>query len=362
MCKKMKRIVFLAATLILGLPMTGQNIFRADAPEVTYVGRVQYTEAEVRADWSGAMAIVRFEGKSLSLTFADSGKDWVNVWVDKEPEAEADAVLALTGEGSLPLASFKKKGVHTVYIQKRTEGECGCITFRSFTTDGVLLPARPVKDRVMEIIGDSYTCGYGVEAPDRDAPAIFETENCNKSYSGILGRFFDADVIRVSHSGRGIVRNYDDGDPGHTMPVRYRCTFDCAEGPSYEPSYTPDIVLIYLGTNDFSTGKQPGIKVWCDAYRTLLQEIRANYGPAVPILCVASNANPLLPLYVQEAVEKSGVDNVHWTAIYPQGHNITSDLGGAWHPNYPGMRKVAGLMAPYVATLTGWEYPFKAIE
>ena len=358
----MKKTLVLLALLLATPLLRGQNVFDADAPEVTYIGRVLKSDGEVKADWSGTTAIVRFQGKTLSARLEDSAHDYFNVWVDKEPGVEADAVLEVKGDASIQLASFKKKGDHTVYIQKRTEGEYGCITFKSFTTDGTLLQARPWKERVIEIIGDSYTCGYGVEAPGRDSPAIAAEENCNKSYSGILGRYFDADVIRISHSGRGIVRNYGDADAGGEMPVRYKRTFDCAAQPEQAPSYTPDIVVIYLGTNDFSVFKQPSLDYWCRGYKTLLDEVVANYGNQVPILCVASNADPLLSQYVKTAVERSSLQNVSWTAIYPKGHNITTDLGAAWHPNYQGMRKVASLMAPYIATLTGWDLPAEPLE
>jgi hypothetical protein len=259
----MKKTIILLCLLMLSLQGYSQ---------VTYIGRLLRDNAgPVRADWSGTMAIVRFEGKSLSLAYAESGEDYLNIWVDKEPGVEADQVLHLTqGEGEAELCTFKKKGVHTVYLQKRSEGEYGCITFSSFKTDGTLLQARPWKERVIEIVGDSYTCGYGVEAPDRDCPFVLSEENCNKSYSGILGRYFQADVVRISHSGRGIVRNYGDSDPGRTMPVRYPGVFDAAEGPKWVPDYTPDIVVIYLGTNDFSVGKQPSLDSWCQGYKTLL--------------------------------------------------------------------------------------------
>ena len=360
--KEMKLQAILLAVFLSGSALQAPKAFDADSPEITYIGRVLRDSGAVRTDWSGTSAIVRFEGKTLLLSYEDTGTDFVNVWVDKEPEAEADAVLKLEGAATVELASFKKKGEHTVFIQKRTEGECGCITFKSFSTDGVLLPARPMKERVIEVIGDSYTCGYGVEAPDRSSPAISGEENCNKSYSGILGRFFDADVVRVAHSGRGIIRNYGDGDPGGEMPSRYKGTFDCQEGPLWEPSYTPSIVVIYLGTNDFSVGKQPGLNYWCRAYKELLSQVRSNYGPDVPILCVASNADPLLADYVKAAVERADLPNVSWTAIFPQGHNITSDLGAAWHPNYQGMRKVASLMVPYISTITQWPLPVKPVE
>lgn len=351
------------AVLLVGVQALAQNRFAADSEEITYIGRVLRTEdGAVKADWSGTTAVVSFQGKGLTLHFDEARLDYLNVWIDKEPGVEADAVLKLEGRGAVELCTFKKKGTHTVYLQKRTEGETGCITFLGFETDGTLLKARPWKERVIEVIGDSYTCGYGVEAPGRDCPAIPEEENCNKSYSGILGRFFEADVVSVSHSGRGIVRNYNDGDPAQTMPVRYLRTLDQEAEPRWEPSYRPNIVVIYLGTNDFSVGKQPSMGAWLKAYKTLLEAIRANYGPEVPILCVASNADTLLADYVKAVATQSGVPNVHWTAIYTKGHNDTTELGAAWHPNYQGMRKVASLMAPYVATLTGWELPLKPVE
>jgi lysophospholipase L1-like esterase len=359
----MKKTLFILCLLIISLQAYAQKVYSANSPEVTYIGRFLRDDAGVRADWSGAMAIVRFEGKSLTLSYGESGEDYLNIWVDQEPGVEADNVIHLAqGEGEIELCSFKKKGEHTVYIQKRSEGEYGCITFAAFKTDGILLQARPWKERVMEIVGDSYTCGYGAEAADRDCPFVLSEENCNKSYSGILGRFFDADVVRISHSGRGIARNYGDSDPGRTMPVRYPGVFDEAEGPLWTPDYTPDIVVIYLGTNDFSVGKQPTMESWREGYKTLLQEIREFHGNEVPILCVASNADPMLADYVRTVATQSGIPNVHWTAINKDGHNITSDMGASWHPNHQGMRKVASLMAPYIATLTGWPFPVGPIE
>ena len=72
---------------------------------------------------------------------------------------------------------------------------------------------------------------------------------------------------------------------------------------------------------------------------------------------MASNADALLGDYVKEAALHCGLSGVYWTAISKGAHNEGSDLGAAWHPNYQGMRKVAACMAPYIATLTGWDLP-----
>lgn len=129
-----------------------------------------------------------------------------------------------------------------------------------------------------------------------------------------------------------------------------------------ESGYKPDIVVIYLGTNDFSVGLQPTMDRWCEEYLKLLREIRAYYGENVPILCVASKANELMGDYVEEVVRRFGDKNVSWTSIQKDAHNDTTELGSAWHPNYAGHRKVALCMIPYISTLTGWDLPLKTIE
>lgn len=339
----------------------------ADDARIVYCGRTAVENGVVSFDWSGTMIKLRFKGSRLEMQCSDTKADYFNLWVDKKPGAMEDAVIKVSGsQQSITIVSGLKKGVHEVVLQKRTEGEEGCFSVSSFSTDGELLQAEGLRQRHIECIGDSYTCGYGTESSGRTEPFRAEQENCNIAYGFILGRLFDADVNLVSHSGRGIVRNYGDlGSFKDTMTGKYSQTFDEASEVQWNPScapYTPDIVIIYLGTNDFSKGKQPRIEDWCTNYALLLKKVRDSYGDAVPVLCVASKAGALMSQYVQTAVERSMVPNVSWTAIQTDAHNSTSDLGAAWHPNYQGQRKVASCMAPYVSTLTGWEFPVKAIE
>lgn len=363
----MKRILL---TIIIAAAASGlaaaQTIISASDPSVTYLGRTSVGEdGSVSYDWSGVTAIVNFTGTELFMECSDTKGDWFNVWIDKEPSAKEDYKIRIGKEegGRIQLASkLCKKGNHSVIIQKRTEGEQGTFTITSFETSGSFNQARPAKQRRIEIVGDSYTCGYGTESGSRNDPFKAETENCNLAYGFILGRFFDADVHLVSHSGLGIARNYN-GAKLPLMPERYLHTFDENPDVQWTPGdYRPDIVIIYLGTNDFSTGNQPTLLKWTTESEKLLKEIRAFYGDEVPILCVASNANDVLGEFVREVAVHTDIPNVHWTSIQHDAHNRESDLGASWHPNYAGQRKVASCMIPYVSTLTGWDMPFKAVE
>lgn len=361
----MKR--FLSSILLFAIAFQAVAQIAANDSRVVYSGRTAVENGAVSFDWSGTTVRIRFKGTRLEMLCSDTKADYFNLWVDKAAGAKEDRVIRVSGaQQNITLVSGLKKGVHEVILQKRTEGEQGCFTLSSFSTDGELMQADGLKKRHIECIGDSYTCGYGTESANRDDPFMAETENCNLAYGFILGRFFDAEVNLVSHSGRGIVRNYGDfGSDSETMTVKYSQTFD--ENPSFQwdqasADFTPDIVIIYLGTNDFSVGKQPTIGAWCTNYIGLLKKVRANHGPDVPVLCVASKADERMAEYVKTAVERSGIENVSWTAIYDAAHNDTSELGASWHPNYQGQRKVATCMAPYVSTLTGWDFPVKPIE
>ena len=358
----MKRIAILAASLLLGASICGAETIPASDNRATWIGRTEISEdGSVSFDWSATTVRLKFSGTTLKLKCKDTHADWFNLWVDTPQGPQATSVFKVAGDTTITL--FKgKKGVHEVSIQKRTEGEQGTAFFEAFTTDGKFLDAPQPHSRLIEFIGDSYTCGYGTEAPNRTDPFLPETENPALTYADIVARLFDAEAVHISHSGRGIVRNYGDFNQHENMVKLYAQTYDQHCEKAWTPTYTPDVVVIYLGTNDFSTGKQPNLDYWCSGYATLLRQVRAFYGEQVPIILMASKANELMGTYVMTAGERSAVGNLHYCVIQPSAHNHDGDLGASWHPNYKGHRKIASILAPYIATVTGWDLPFKAYE
>ena len=331
----------------------------ASDTRIEYTGRTYINGPEVSYDWSGVYFRVRFEGSYLAMKCSDTKSNWFNIWIDKEISPASDGKFLIGAKDTLiVLAEGLKKGTHEVILQKRTEGNQGTLTISSFISEGQILQASGRKNRHIEFIGDSYTCGYGTESPDKADPFLAETENCNLTYAAIAARYFDADFNLISHSGQGIARNYNSSDPGYHMPDRYRQTFDTNKEILWKPSeagYKPDIVVIYLGTNDFSRGVQPSENSFRNNYIKLLQSIKANYGEHTPILCMGSPANPYLYDYIRNAVVVSGLKKIAFMTVSKSAYNHDEDLGASWHPNYRGQLKVASCMIPYISTLTGWE-------
>lgn len=354
------KITFLLIfSLFFSLTSEAKSEIQASDARIHYCGRIQKDNGNVSFDWSGVRTTIEFYGTNLSLNYSDTKCNWLNVWVDRVPDEKSDIIMILGGN-EVTLAANLKEGQHRVIIEKRTEGEQGKLTYHSFVTDGRFLQAKKSTDRLIEFIGDSYTCGYGTESKSKRERFSPSTENCNLTYAAILARTFDCETRLISHSGRGVVRNYDGYDKDLPMCDKYPQTFDGEVEPKWTPSTdetNPQLVVIYLGTNDFSCGKHPSVDQWCIGYDRIIDQVKEYYGEEIPILCVAPCADDKLLDYVREAVKRSNHTNLHPVAIFDQHNNSDSDRGADDHPNYKGHQKVALCLMPYISTLTGWKLP-----
>lgn len=359
-------VLFFSLCASARVPEHGMHQHPASSSQITYVGRFLQQGQTMSADWSGVYMRISFMGRSLMLYATDSCTNYYNIWIDHEMSAEPDTVVQLLSDAWTCLYQDGEYNSHSLIMQKRTEAEQGRVTLHAIRVDGMLLQAEPIKARQIEFIGDSYTCGYGVESKSMHEHFSPQTENVSKTYADIICRYFDAECIRVSHSGMGIVRNYNSKYPNWTMPCRYRYTFDM-DSTAYlwdaaSAVYRPQLTVIYLGGNDFSCGMQPVYESFRDAYIGLLVQIKANYGAHHPILCV-SKPNDAVSDYVRRIVEECQMTEVYRFANTSElYHYDDDDMGADYHPNYRAHKKLACTIIPYVSTIMGWDMPVVPIQ
>ena len=349
----------LAFILLLAAP-----VFRASAEEfpasdtrITWIGRTEVRGGDVSFDWSGVYAVVHFRGDSLQLRASGTGKNYFNVWIDRDAMTPVpDATFCLAGRDTTLTLFAGAADAHRIVVQKRTEGEQGCATFHAFRADS-LLQARPVRERVIEFVGDSYTCGYGTLSDSATDPFTPETEDCNRTYAAVIARHFGADYWLVAHSGLGVARNYADRVPGWGMPERYLQTFDERREPAWSAEkygIKPALTVIYLATNDMSSHKQPTREAFVNNYLTLIRRIKDNYGADHPVLCVVPKGRDLMFDYIKAAMLACQMKHVTYMVLTSSVHANEGELGASYHPNWRGQLKKAYAIIPYVSTLTGW--------
>ncbi len=353
-------LLFLFCSLTF-MDVLADKVVKACDPQVSYTGRTQaLPDGSVRYDWIGTYWQTEFTGGKLAVVVSESGESYHNIFID----GKLIRKIHITGKTphKVVLAEGLDKKTHCLRLQKCTEGEYGCTTIHSVQiSNGGNLKAVAPKKRMIEVFGDSYTCGYGTEGHNALEHFILATENCNKAYGCIIARYFDADYSLVAHSGQGMVRDWGDSlQVSHkSMSTRFTQLFDAADTVSYSFSaYKPSLVIINLGTNDYSPGNIPNVEQYVGNYKKMIATVCGHYGN-IPVVCITPHsANPYLQAAIKQlAKDVAELKNVHLAQPMPDIVTYERDLGSDWHPNYQGQTKIAMTLIPQISAIMGWNLP-----
>jgi lysophospholipase L1-like esterase len=328
------------------------------ASGVRFIGRVDTTSEPThpRFSWSGSGFVARFSGTSLSADLAITGPTTIfKTVVDGVPQP----AFTVRGGGTSTsmLASGLAAGEHSVELYRQTEGPQGETRLVKLTVgDGEMMDPPAGADRLIEVVGDSITCGYGVLGTLSDSDC-FPTESHWDTYGAMIGRALNAEVSTIAGSGRGIVRNYG-GDTGDTMPMVYKRAVTNATAPLWDFHVEPQAVIINLGTNDISNNKGDPGDAFTDTYRMLLETVRFEY-PHAYIVCIIApllNGSDLAAItaHIKSAVDAratAGDTKVEFFNVPPQ----TQDkLACQYHPNVAENQAMADLLVPELKAKLGW--------
>ncbi len=227
---------------------------------IRFIGRFDTTNAEgPRFSWAGSAIVTRFSGTSLGVRFNDESTAAQSNFFQVVIDGEAKGVLKVNSEEDLyTVADGLPDGEHDLVLHRRTEPLVGVSQFLEFVPEQgeALLPVPAAPEHRIEVIGDSISAGYGVDGANETCPFTSDTENNYLAYSALTGRLVGAETTIVAWSGRGVYRNYN-GEVAPTMPEIYGRTIADEEQPAWDfSSWVPQVVVINLGTNDFSINVQ----------------------------------------------------------------------------------------------------------
>lgn len=301
--------------------------------------------------WSGSGFIAHFDGTSLAFD-----QDGPSVEYTVIVDGVVQKVVTVAGRQTTVAATGLTPGQHFVEVYRRGEASFGTTTLYGIEVgDGALRPALPDEGHLIEVVGDSISCGYGNEGADETCGFSADTENHYMAYGSILAREYVARVSTVAWSGRGVVSNYN-GEAGATLPELYARAIpdETSSVWDFSGNRQPDLVLINLGTNDYSTDHDPTTEQFVNGYTALLTTIRAHY-PQAAILCTVG---PLLSgtdldtarANIAAAVTAMGDARIRAVEMTTPNQNPGCD----WHPSIPTHTAMAAELAPAVADLLGW--------
>lgn len=363
----MKRLTLLAAALI-SLGAAAQTlqpkgtVVKASDSNIQYVGRIVFNNPDSPMfGYPGTMIRSGFNGTSLKMI----AKPNSGYFMAKIDNAEPFKVAFNSKKDSIvSLATALPEGTHQVQLMYISEGYDRKPEFRGFIVDEgkTLAPAPQLPSRRIEFIGNSITCGYGIEALNGDARYEEETANHYYTYAAKAARNLNAQHIAVARSGFGVYRNYNGPRTGDKINMNTEYTHTICYDSTYEwdfSRFTPDVVCINLGTNDTSTtGADP--KLLLKGFTDLYDKVRAHYPSAKIVLLSGSMMRgkedlPMAKKALDETVKYAanrGDKEVYRFDFAPQDGKL--GFGASHHPSYYQHEKMAGELTSFLRNLMNW--------
>ena len=342
----------MTATVVIGCQTAKDNRIKADNPEINYMGRIYWNEdGEGEFTFPGTTAMLRFKGTGIGMEASPgSGKFMVEI-----DGADPVAINFTPTDSLLTLAENLKDTIHDVRITYALEGYELKPRFRGFVIDGKLLPAASRPDLKIEFIGNSITCGYGIEDDNPDHDFSYDTENHTMTYAYKTARALDADFNVVARSGIGIYRNYGGAREGdtQTMPLEYDYTMLYNHDHEWDHSkFHPEIICINLGTNDTSLDNYD-IALYEQRYRDFLSHLRDIHPKAKIVLLTGAMLQDQALADVKTALDRLASEDsqVYRFDMSPQTGEL--GYGASWHPSARQAERMADELIPFLRELTG---------
>ena len=297
------------------------KVLKAVKENVKLIGRTYYDGEKLWCGLSGTGIEFNFSGKSCSVKI---GCDSIGISDDPANETNKARIAVLvngerviddivrTEEKTYSVISSEVETEAVITVIKLSEAAMSAFSVNEIVVDGEISPVEN-KPVFIEFIGDSITCGYGVDDEDENHNFSTATEDVTRAYAYRTAKALGVDYSMVSYSGYGIVSGYTgDGviNASELVPPYY-------ENPAYTigdfggvkpqnlkwdfSSRQPDLILINLGTNDDSyCGEDEERRAeYCRLYIEFLKTVRKN-NPKAKIVCALGIMTDRLCPYVEK--------------------------------------------------------------
>ena len=355
--------------------MNTETIYQLTEENVKLLGRTYYDGEKLFCALSGSGAEFTFNGTKCSVVVTGDS----NAMSPSGADNQARVAIYVNGERVVDDMVDNIQEVYDVFesdtpkdatisIVKLSESPMSTIGIKEIRATGSKIAPTPNKDLFIEFIGDSITCGYGIDDPDKDHHFVTSTEDVTKAYAYRTAETLNADYSMVSFSGYGIISGYSNNDKkvsAQTVPQYYtKLGFSWAANGNFVPANIawdfskrpPDLIVVNLGTNDDRDPKtdSESKQEYCDGYVEFLKKIREN-NPDAKILCTLGIMGDRLFEQVQLAVntytEETGDSNI--SAMKFDVQLPDDGYSADWHPSVTTHEKAAEKLSAEIKSLLG---------
>ncbi|MBN2007261.1 MAG: hypothetical protein JXA21_28175 [Anaerolineae bacterium] len=258
-------------------------------PHVRIIGRTaDFPPDEIRMGFPGITLQFAYRGPAPTLLFGGSSPD---CYFDLQCDDWEPATFQLeNGRCEFPLPTGPAPATpRRIRLVRRNESWQGVASYFGMKLPAgcELPPLPPPLERRLLCIGDSITGGEGINRLPPVPDETHRASNARRAFGMLLGQWLGAEVHLVSYGGRGAMRDWEGATQTCNAPQFFHLALpDDPHTPWDHNRFTPDAIIICLGTNDFSKGVIEA-PVYTAAYRRFVETVRHAH-PAAHILLAES--------------------------------------------------------------------------
>lgn len=290
------------------------------------------------------------------------------IFASEEPGVIITAVSESGGQSETEITSVEilpESKEITVRLIKLSEALHSTVGLKSVdvVSRGDISPTAE-KDLKIEFIGDSLTCGYGVDDEVRSHHFSTTTEDCTKAFAYKTAQILNADYSLVSYSGFGIVSGYTSVEGvksgEYTVPGMYEMLafsggryngYNVKDTPWDFSRFQPDIAVICLGANDqtYTGSNEELMREYTDAYVEFLKLIRGHNPDAYFVCCLGLVSDGLFEAVcaaAEEYSEQTGDKKI--SVLRFPVHDGSKGYAADWHPTAATYNEAAMLLAELI--------------
>ena len=336
-------------------PVRDSRLFHSPTNSfIQYTGRIETDKVPAPRFWSpGVYVSAKFSGDLCEIFLNDevlygSSHNYIELIIDNTEPVR----LQTKWKNNKIKIEGLNGGKHSLTICKNTEAGIGYLEFAGINCKKLLsMPPKP--QRKIEFIGNSITCGSGMDLSTIpcNKGQWYDQHNAWMSYGPLTSRSLNAQWHLSAVSGIGLIHSCC--KMAVTMPQVFDKINMRNDSIAWNFTlYIPEVVTVCLGQND---GIQDSV-TFCNAYINFIQTVREKYANA-DIICLTSPMGDAaltaaLKNYLRSIVTKlhsKGDKKIH---TYFFKKRYYHGCGG--HPDFNEHKQIAAELTGYIKKLKNW--------
>lgn len=292
---------------------------------------LEYSCSGIEFEFEGTEIEVEVVSKLQSVHYA-----WIDICRGAGNSFDSKKYIVNRKEQNIVIKGTKENVKTRIIMLKRTEKKYGDVGIKKICVNGRLSGSGYGESKIIEFIGDSITCGYGVERFSLFHRFSTKYENGLIAFPNLLCKMLNMDYKIIASSGMGVWHSHKDYT-GLLALEQYKEEYNKENALHYIKNF----IIINVGTNDSGNIRRREDKVlFQKAYEQLIFFVRKK-NPDSYIICAIGPMKCCVGNEIANVCRQNQGNGDNKIAFIRLTRKKRDGIGKGRHPTYLSQKRIA---------------------